>query len=161
MSYLNGAQERNEAVHILSSSRESFDDFLQSIKLYAPFAEQHIDFIEMNKFSSTTEGINYEAALSLAKSQLDAARRLGFNGFRIFILANDYLDYTTPEGVLHFEKQLGQEFPFPMAGICAYDLAAAGARWDQVLLDLLKAHGAHIFKGLAGSDWDVAFQIEE
>ena len=98
---------------IFSVLRESFDDFLQSIKLYAPFAEQRIDCTEMDKFSSKTKGINYETALSLAKSRLDAARRSGFNGLRIFILANDYLDYTTPEGVLQFEKQLGQAFPFP------------------------------------------------
>jgi len=154
-SYLNGGQESNETVHILSSSRESFDDFLQSIKLYAPFAEQRIDCIEMNKFSSKTKGIDYETALVLMKSRLDAAKRLGFSGLRIFILANDYLDYTTADGVLQFEKQLGQNLPFPMAAICAYDLAEVGGRWDQVLLDLLKAHGAHIFKGLAGSDGGV------
>ena len=154
-SYLNGGQESNEAVHVLSSSRESFDDFLQSIKLYSPFAEQRIDCIEMNKFSSKTKGIDYETALALMKSKLDAAKRLGFSGLRIFILANDYLDYITADGVLQFEKQLGQNLPFPMAAICAYDLAEAGGRWDQVLLDLLKAHGGHIFKGLAGSDGGV------
>jgi hypothetical protein len=37
MSYL------NEAVHILSYSRESLDLFLQSIKLYKPFAEERIN----------------------------------------------------------------------------------------------------------------------
>lgn len=152
ISYLKGSQESNEAVHILSSSRESFDDFLQSVKLYAPFAEQQIDCIEMNKFSSKTKGIDLETALSLAKARLDAIKRLGFNGLRIFVLANDYLDYSNAEGVLKFEKQLGQNFPISMAAICGYDLTEAGGRWDQVLLDLLKAHGAHVFKGLAGSD---------
>jgi hypothetical protein len=153
-SYLKGGKESNEAVHILSSSHESFDDFLQSVKLYAPFAEQRIDCIEMNKFSSKTRGIDYETALDLAKSRLNATRRLGFNGLRIFVLANDYLDYATAEDVLKFEKQLGQNFSLPIAAICGYDLAKAGGRWDQVLLDLLKAHGAHVFKGLAGSDKD-------
>ena len=155
ISYLNGGKENNEAVYILSSSRESFDDFLQSIKLYEPFAEQRIDCIEMNKFSSKTKGIDYEMALTLMKSRLDATKRLGLSGLRIFILANNYLDYTTAEGVLQFEKQLGQNLPFPISAICAYDLTEAGGRWDQVLLDLLKAHGAHIFKGLAGSGGDV------
>ncbi|MGD0421957.1 MAG: MEDS domain-containing protein [Candidatus Bathyarchaeia archaeon] len=156
VSYLKGSQERNEAVYILSSSRESFDDFLHSSKLYAPFAEQQIDCIEMSKFSSRTKGIDYETAMNLIKSRLDATKRLGFNGLRIFVLANDYLDYATAEGVLEFEKQLGQNFPIPITAICAYDLAEAGGRWDQVLLDLLKAHGAHVFKGLAGSDRDGA-----
>jgi len=152
ISYLKGSQESNEAVQILSSSRESFDDFLQSLKLYAPFAEQQIDCIEMNKFFSKTKGIDYETTVGLAKSRLDATKRLGFNGLRVFVLANDYLDYATAEGVLKFEKQLGQNFPIPMAVICGYDLTEAGGRWDQVLLDLLKAHGSHVFKGLAGSD---------
>ena len=155
VSYLNGAKERNEAVYILSSSRESFDDFLRSIKLYAPFAEQRIECIEMNKFSSKTKGIDYETALALVKPRLDVTKRLGFSGLRIFILANDYLEYTTAEGVLQFETQLGQNLPVPMTVICAYDLGEAGGIWDQVLLDLLKVHGAHIFKGLAGSDKDV------
>lgn len=154
ISYLKGSQERNEAVHILSSSRESFDDFLQALKLYAPFSEQQIDSIEMNKFSSKTKGIDYETAMSLAKSRLDATKRLGFNGLRVFVLANDYLDYAPAEGVLKFEKQLGHNFSIPMAAICGYDLTEAGGRWDQVLLDLLKAHGAQVFKGLAGSDRD-------
>ncbi len=152
VSYLKGGQESNEAVYILSSSRESFDDFLLSLKLYAPFAEQQIDCIEMSKFSSKTKGIDYETAMNLAKSRIDATKRLGFNGLRIFVLANDYLNYATAEDVLKFEKQLGQNFPIPVAAICGYDLAEAGGRWDQVLLDLLKAHGAHVFKGLAGSD---------
>ena len=152
VSYLKGGQESNEAVYILSSSSETFDDFLQSLKLYAPFAEQQIDCIEMSKFSSKTKGIDYETAMNLAKSRIDATKRLGFNGLRIFILANDYLNYATAEDVLKFEKQLGQNFPIPVAAICGYDLAEAGGRWDQVLLDLLKAHGAHVFKGLAGSD---------
>jgi hypothetical protein len=124
------------------------------LKLYAPFEEQQIDCIEMNKFSSKTKGIDYETALGLAKSLLDATQRVGFNGLRIFVLANDYLNYATAQGVLKFEKQLGQKFPIPMAAICGYDLAEAEGRWDQVLLDLLKAHGAYVFKGLAGSDWD-------
>ena len=155
ISYLNGGKESSEAVCIISSSRGSFDDFLQSIRLYEPFAEQRIDCIEMNKFSSKTKGIDYEMALTLMKSRLDATKRMGLSGLRIFILTNNYLDYTTAEDVLQFEKQLGQNLPFPISTICAYDLAEAGGRWDQVLLDLLKAHGAHIFKGLAGSGGDV------
>jgi len=152
VSYVKGGQESNQVVYIVSSSRESFDNFLQSLKLYSPFAEQQIDCIEMNKFSSKTKGIDYEKAMGLAKSRLDTIKRLGFNGLRVFVLANDYLDYATAEGVLKFEKQLGQNFPIPMAVICGYDLTEAGGRWDQVLLDLLKAHGSHVFKGLAGSD---------
>ena len=141
-------------MYILASSRESFEDFLQLVRLSSPHAEQQIDFLEMNKLSSKSKGLDYEATLALMKSRLEV-KRLGFGGYRIFILANDYLDYTTAEGVLQFEKQLGHNFAFPMAAICAYDLAEAGGRWDQVLLDLLKAHGAHIFKGLAGSDGGV------
>ena len=156
MSYVNGAQEMNEEVHILSSSRESFENFIQSLKLYVSFAKQQISCIEIDHFSSKTKGINHETALALAKAQLDRNKSLGFNGLRIFALANDYLDYATPEGVLDFERQLGQSFPFRMTGICAYDLAEGGARWNKVLLDLLKAHGSRIFKGLAGSDEDGA-----
>jgi len=152
LSYLKGSQESNQAVYILSSSRESFDDFLQSLKLYAPFGEQQIDCIEMNRFSSKMKGIDYEIALGLAKARLDATKRSGFNGLRIFVLANDYFDYATAEGVLKFEKQLGQNLPIPMTAICAYNLTEARGRWDQVLLDLLKAHGTHVFKGIAGSD---------
>jgi hypothetical protein len=152
VSYVNGAQEMNEPVHILSSSRESYENFLQSLKLYASFAKQQIDCIEIHKFSSKSKGINHETALAIAKAQLDRNKSLGFNGLRIFVLANDYLDYTTPEGVLDFERQLGQSFPFHMTGICAYDLTEGGGRWNEVLLDLLKAHGSHIFRGLAGSE---------
>jgi hypothetical protein len=155
VSYLKGSEESNEAVRILSSSRESFGDFLQSVKLHAPFLEEQIDCIEMNKFSSKTGGIDYETALSLLKSRFDETKRLGFNGLRVLILANDYLEYTTPEGVLKFEKQLGQNFPFAMTVICGYDLAEAGGGWNQVLLDLLKVHRAHVFKGVAGSDEDI------
>jgi hypothetical protein len=154
ISYMNGGQENNEAVHILSSSRESFDDFLQHIELYPPFAGQQIDCIEMNKFSSKSKGINYETGLALARSRLDTTKKSGFKGLRLFVLANDYLDYTPPEGVLKFEERLGQNFPSLITAICAYDLAEAGGIWDQVLPDLLKVHGACIFKGLAGSDED-------
>ncbi|HUO41931.1 MAG TPA: MEDS domain-containing protein [Methylomirabilota bacterium] len=155
ISYVSGGRDRNEAVYILASSRESFEDFLQSVRLSSPHAEQRIDFLEMNKLSSKSKGLDYEATLALMKPRLDEVKRLGFGGYRIFILANDYLDYTTAEGVLQFEKQLGQNFAFPMAAICAYDLAEVGGRWDQVLLELLKAHGAHIFRGLAGSGGEV------
>ena len=144
----------NEAVRILSSSRESFENFLRSLKLRSTFAGEQIDCIEMCEFSSKIKGINYETALSLTKGQLETNKSLGFNGLRIFTLANDYLDYATPEGVLDFERQLGQNFLFPMTGICAYDLAEAGVKWDKVLLDLLKAHGSYVFKGLAGSNED-------
>jgi sugar phosphate isomerase/epimerase len=150
---MKGAQESNEVMQILSSSQGSCDNFLQAVKLYAS-AEQRIDCIEMSKFASKTKGINHETALALAKARLEAIRRLGFNGIRIFTLANDYLDYTTAEAVLQFEKQLGQNFPLPITGICAYDLTCAQGKWDRVLLDLLKAHGAHVFKGIAGSDRD-------
>ena len=155
-SYLEGSRESKSAVCILSSSRESFDDFLQSLKLRPQFAEHRLDLIEMSKFSSKSKGIDHEIALDLAKSRLDATKRLGFNGLRIFTLANDYLDYATAESVLKFERQLGQNFPIPIAAICGYDLAEAAGRWDPVLLELLKAHGSHIFKGLAGSDRDGA-----
>ena len=154
VSYVNGGRERNEAISILGSSSESYDHFLQSTGLSAQFAEHPIDFLEMNKFASA-KGIEFETALTLAKSRLEAAKRTGSGGLRVFILANDYLDYTTVEGVLQFEKKLGENFSFPLTVICAYDLTEVGARWDQVLLELLKAHGAHIFRGLAGSERDV------
>ena len=150
MSYLNGARERNEAVHILSSSLKSLDVFLQSIGLHTPFEEERTKCIEVDKFCS--EGINYEKAMVLAKPTLDAVRRWGSNGLRIFALANDYLDYVTPEEVLQFESQMGNRFSIPVTGICAYDLVDARAGWDRILLDLLKAHGVHVFQGLAGSD---------
>ena len=154
VSYINGGRERNEAISILGSSRESYDHFLQSTGLSAQFAEHPIDCLEMNKFASA-KGIEFETALTLAKSRLEDAKRTGSSGLRVFILANDYLDYTTPEGVLQFEKKLGENFSFPMTAICAYDLTEVGGRWDQILLELLKVHGAHIFKGLAGSERDV------
>jgi len=154
-SYVNGGREKNETVYILASSRESFDDFLQSMRLIAPHAEQRINCLEMNKFSSKTKGIDYESALAHMKLPLDEVRELGFGGYRIFILGNDYLDYITADRVLQFEKQLGHNFTFPMAAICAYNLAEVEGRWDEVLLELLKAHGAHIFRGLAGSGGEV------
>ena len=155
ISYVGGGRDRNEAVYILASSRESFEDFLQSVRLSSPHAEQRIDFLEMSKLSSKSKGLDYEATLALMKPLFDEVKQLGFGGYRIFILANDYLDYTTAERVLQFEKQLGHDFAFPMAAICAYDLAEVGGKWDQVLLELLKAHGAHIFRGLAGSGGEV------
>jgi len=154
VSYINGGRERNEAICVLGSSRESYDHFLQSTGLSAQFAEHPIDFLEMNKFASA-KGIEFETALTLAKSRLEDAKRTGSSGLRVFILANDYLDYTTAEGVLQFEKRLGQNFAFPLTAVCAYDLTEVGGRWDQILLELLKVHGAHIFKGLAGSERDV------
>jgi len=108
----------------------------------------------MNKFFSKTKGIRFETAMAVAKSTLDSTKMSGFNGLRLFILADDYLDYTSPQGVLRFEEWFGQNLPFPMTAICSYNLAEARGRWDEVLLDLLKVHGIRIFKGIAGSNED-------
>ena len=142
--YVSGATERNEAVRILSSSKRSYDLFLQAT---GPPTKDLVNWIEMNAFASKT-GFNSEKALSLAKSELDAALKLGFKGLRLFSLANDYLNYTSLMDVLEFEKQLGLRFPTSMSAICAYDIR--GNLGEEALETLLKAHGSHIFQGVAG-----------
>jgi hypothetical protein len=143
--YVRGATERAEAVRILCSSKRSYDVFLQSAKL-SP-TKDHVNYVEMSAFSSKT-GFNSEKALSLAKSELDATRKLGFKGLRLFSLGNEYLNYASLSDVLQFEKQLGLKFPSSMSGICAYDIR--GSLGDEALSELLKAHGNHIFQGVAG-----------
>ena len=155
ISYLNGGREKNETVDVLSSSRETFNHFLQCIKYSSPLKEQNpINCIEMAEFSSKTNGIDYGRSLTLMKSRLNIVKKLGFTGLRIFTIANDYLDYATPQEVLQLEQHWGQKFPYSITIMCSYDLTRAEGKFDVVLLDLLKAHGTHIFTGLAGSDED-------
>ena len=142
--YVKGATESDEAVRILCSSKSSYDAFMQSVKL--PTAKDQVHHMDMSAFSSK-RGFNSELAISLTKSELDATRKLGFKGLRVFSLANDYLNYASLNDVLQFEKQLGLRFPLPISGICAYDI---GSLVDEALADLLKAHGSHIFQGIAG-----------
>lgn len=111
-----------------------------------PAAKDHVHHMDMGAFSSK-RGFNSELAISLTKSELDATRKLGFKGLRVFSLANDYLDYAPLNDVLQFEKQIGLKFPLSISGICAYDIGSLG---DEALAELLKAHGSHIFQGIAG-----------
>ena len=144
--FVEGAVEKNEAVHILCSSRNAYDAFMQTANV-SPHARDHIQYLAMSEFSSKLAGLNREKALSLIKSALEATSKLGFSGLRIFTLSNQYFDHTSPHEVLRFEQQLGHEFPLPIAMICAYDTSNLS---DEILLELLRAHDSHIFQGIAG-----------
>jgi hypothetical protein len=145
--FVDGSVEKNEAVQVICSSRNAYDAFMQIANL-SPLARDHVQCLPMSEFSSKSGGVNHEKALSVIKSALEATSKMGFNGLRIFSLSNQYFDHISTDEVVRFEQQLGHEFTLPIAMICAYDTAKNLS--DEVLLDLLRAHGSHIFQGLAG-----------
>jgi hypothetical protein len=53
------------------------------------------------------------------------------------------------EKLLKYERWIGRRSHWPVAGICAYNAAAATGVSDELFLELLKLHGHAIFPGIA------------
>jgi len=138
--YVEGSIEKNEAVKILSSSRSTYEDLLKHLP-EATLVRNRVGFIPIME-------LNCEKYRTFAESTVDEIKRLGYTGVRIFCLATEYFAYSSPQEVIKLEKQLGHNFSFPMSAICAYD-TTAGMK-DEILAELLQAHGGHIFERIAG-----------
>ena len=155
-SYLQGALQRGEAVHLLAA-KEIYTSFLRC-------ADVDIEFLEENKRLGCTlmsEGCVDQGRLNSTKAAQTLMKLaqedhdLGFKGSRVIALTEHYLEYGSPSDLLQYEREINRVYnartqDLPTSGICMYRVSRlADLGLHDLLFNLFPLHDQIIGKGLA------------
>ena len=147
--YIDGGIERGEAIYFIGPSREHYRNLLDLAGVRVTSLERggQLKFISIQDFYLEMGHLSYTRVLQTIQLLLSDD---GFKGARLISLTDALLQNVSPQDLAHYERKVGETFPFPISAICSYD---AQKTIDQVghdfLIDLLKMHGHNIFQGLA------------
>lgn len=154
--YVRGGIHRRERVYFVSTSSEDQQRFLD---LAADGFD--LQLVEQPNYVSLMDFCFENGSLNLRKAS-DQVRTLATNvdgslvkGSRVIVLADQYLKKASPDELRQFERGWGWSFPYPISVICSYDTRKlADPNWGDLILELCKAHGHLIFKGIAAPKTD-------
>lgn len=152
-SYLQGALERDEAVHLIAPNHEIYTVFLRSadVSIEPLEKDRRLGVTLISDFLVDKGRLSSSKALQSAVRLTQEDQQLGFKGTRTFTPSTEqyYLKYGSPSDLLRYEQGLGPTFNLPLLGFCSYNarrLAELGLH--DVLISLFQPHGQIIAKDL-------------
>jgi len=150
-SYLKGGIDRNEALRLMTPTREVYSDFLQGAGVDPKLLERdgRLHFLAMRELFADKGPLNIHRVLQFMQKLAQEDRDGGFKGTRVISLSEYYLEYTSPSDLLQFEREIGRDSNLPLTVTCTYDgrkLLKRGL--GELLLSLFQHHGRIIGKEL-------------
>ena len=150
-SYLKGAMDRNEAMHVLAANERVYRKFVQHAlgRTEALQKDRHLGC------QLISETLVDQGRLSSAKARrssvelLQQDRQRGFQGARLFgLYTEQYFEYASPADLLGYEQE--PSFNLPVSAICTYNAGRlAGLGLHNLVLNVFQVHGQIIGKGIA------------
>lgn len=152
-SYIRGGVKRLERIHFMSTSEEDQERFLKYTNENgkSPNSRKLVSYLSLIDFCFDNGRLSWRKAADQVRKLVGDVDGSSVKGVCVIVLADQYLRKASRDDLERFERQWGS-FHLPLSVICCYDTRIiADPTWGDLILQLCKAHGHLIFKGLAAS----------